>query len=190
MTLGEALERNWPITLQCDRRRAGLKSTRPCMQKVTLDLASVVAALGPFVRLDELASKLRCPSCGTENIILHMSTPPVEPPKAEPGGPGRRQMRGIRAGEEHLGQYAEPWIVVHCRQCGRRGEYRRETLLKQFGPDIRMTLLHPRIAAWRGCALAQRALDKPDLTVAFPCKIAYDIETPVPDARPQRRSFG
>jgi hypothetical protein len=38
--------------------------------------------------------------------------------------------------------------------------------------------------------LAQRGLDKPDLTVAFPCKIAYDIQTSVQDARPQRRSFG
>lgn len=188
MTLGEALEQNWPIVLQCDRRRAGLKSTRPCVRKIVLDLASLVAALGPFVRLEDLAGKLRCPTCGTENIILHMSTPPVEPPKAEPGGPGRRQMRGALAGEDYLGQCTEKWIIVHCEKCGRRGEYRRETLLKQFGPDIRMTILHRSIAAWRGCSLAQQGLVKPDLTVAFPCKIAYDVDMAGLDTRCQRRA--
>jgi hypothetical protein len=68
-------------------------------------------------------------------------------------------------------------IVVMCA-CGggRRGEYRKETLLSVFNWSIEMPSLLAHIAAWRGCALAKPHPTKLDLASFRECRIHYDVE--------------
>ena len=42
-----------------------------------------------------------------------------------------------------LGEYSKPMVRVICSRCGRKGRYRKETLLALHGPDVTMPdLLH------------------------------------------------
>jgi hypothetical protein len=76
-----------------------------------------------------------------------------------------------------LGESDDPWIVFICDKCGRRGEYKRETLLAAFGPDIAMPSLLQPFAIKAGCVLAQ--MDTHKLYGApAECKIHYDVELP------------
>jgi hypothetical protein len=69
-------------------------------------------------------------------------------------------------------------IVVTCScKGGRRGEYRKETLLSVFDGSIDMPSLLAHIAAWRGCKLAKPHPTKLDLARARECLIHYDVET-------------
>lgn len=40
----------------------------------------------------------------------------------------------------------EGMTELHCDKCGRRGRYRRETLLERFGPEIALPDLRHKIA--------------------------------------------
>ena len=37
-----------------------------------------------------------------------------------------------------LGQFPKPMVRVVCSCCDRKGQYRKETLLTQYGPDVTM----------------------------------------------------
>lgn len=174
-TLGEALEQGWVVGIQCERHRAGLQSKRPCLGIHRMHLPSLISAFGPYLKLDELRGKLRCYKCGTENVVLHIRSPEIKNPKAEEGEAGRRQMKP-NTGGWYLKQSRDPWFVIICPQCKRRGEFKRSTILAKYGPEMLVTQLHYHVAADAGCALARRGLDKPDLTVPFPCKVHFDIE--------------
>ena len=42
-----------------------------------------------------------------------------------------------------LGEYSKPMVRVICSRCDRKGQYRKETLIAQYGPDVTMPdLLH------------------------------------------------
>lgn len=176
MDLGHAMALGWRITLQCERRRAGMKSVRPCLGQQPLDMETLVASHGHSLDMSKLQGLVICPKCGSKNVALSFHAP-TGTPAAEVGDPGHRRMLPARSGEWTLGQCSQPWIVVICDKCKRRGEYKRETLLAKYGPDFSMPSLHERIAADAGCGLARGAIEKRDLTVAFPCAIKYDIDT-------------
>jgi len=40
-----------------------------------------------------------------------------------------------RAGSYRVHELPEGLTAIHCPKCGRLGRYRRETLLRRFGPD-------------------------------------------------------
>ncbi|MGB8182603.1 MAG: hypothetical protein WCF13_09555 [Stellaceae bacterium] len=40
-----------------------------------------------------------------------------------------------RAGAYIVAELPEGMTAIHCPKCGRMGRYRRETLLRRFGPD-------------------------------------------------------
>jgi hypothetical protein len=85
-------------------------------------------------------------------------------------------MRPTRAGESTLGTSSVEWFVFACDKCGRRGEYRRETLIGQFGPATYVVGLPERVAIWRGCELAIIRETHHDLQKPQPCGIRYDID--------------
>ena len=133
----------------------------------------MIALPGHLLECRELQGKVRCPKCGTAKVQISFHAPvPVD---NHPSDAGRRQMRPARSGEWTLGTCTEPWIVVLCEKCNRRGEYKRETLLARYGPDMSMPSLHQHIAADAGCGLARGAINKRDLTVPFLCGIKYDV---------------
>jgi hypothetical protein len=176
MILGRGMELGWRVSLQCERRRAGLKSVRACAGVQQLDMATLVASHGHMIEMADLQGLVVCPRCGSKNVALSFHAP-TGGQTAEVGEPGRRQMRVARSGEVTLGTCPQPWIVVICDRCKRRGEYKHETLLAKYGPDFSMPSLHHHVAADAGCALARGAIDTPDNSRAFPCAIKYDVDT-------------
>ena len=48
-----------------------------------------------------------------------------------------------RSGSLLLCDYPKPMVRLICKLCDRKGQYRKETLLNQYGPDIALPdLLH------------------------------------------------
>lgn len=165
------------LSLRCERTREGLKSSRPCTRLAQLlDLTTLVAVYGPDLAVDELEQKLRCPGCGSHRFSLHIALPPGDRGMKD-AEPPRRQMPVHQSGYYTLGSTPDPLIVVIC-DCkgGRRGQYRRETLLEHFDPGIDMPSLLPHIARWRGCGLAIPNPTKHDLARPPACHIRYDVE--------------
>lgn len=81
--LGSAYHSGWRVVLTCHRSHQGLKSVKPCREPYTLDLGSLVAALGHSFPIDRLESKLCCPGCGSAHYELSWIIP-KEPPATEP----------------------------------------------------------------------------------------------------------
>jgi len=76
-TLGEALAYGWRITARCvwGKQGEGLQSKRECVYGAELDLATLVWTRGRAFPLSLLASRLRCPRCGSRQVRLIYSTP-------------------------------------------------------------------------------------------------------------------
>jgi hypothetical protein len=45
-----------------------------------------------------------------------------------------------------LGEYPKPIVRLTCSRCDRKGQYRKETLIAQYGPDVTMPDLRHLIA--------------------------------------------
>ena len=171
-TIGDALDAGWEMTLQCDRRRAGLKSARACTGVQTLHLPSLIATLGPDAELDKLNTLIRCPKCGSKYVLVRLVSRQVEGAAEKP----RRRMRPAQIVGETLASTDEPWIVFCCDKCKRRGEYRKATLLKEFPGDTPMIGLDQLFAKARGCALARPYHPGIDQTRPIECGIKFDID--------------
>jgi hypothetical protein len=176
ISIWEAAKAGWKVSLRCDRRREGLKSVRPCAGERQVHLPTLIAAWGPEVDIAELQKRLQCPVCGSDRFSLQI----VQPPGASAGKKDEerqpRKMRGARQGEHTLGQCSDPWIVMVCSKCDRRGEYRRERLIEEFGNTIGMPDLLAVFAHSRGCGLATPDPTRFDLARARECLIRYDVE--------------
>ena len=175
-TLWEARRAGWVVALRCQRRREGLKSVKPCAGELTVHMATIIAVLGPDFDLAALQKVLRCPNCGTDRVEVRMIQPPSAAAGAEDAKQPRRRMRRARTGETTLGTSREPWIVFDCSKCGRRGEYRRERLIEEFGNTIDLPSLLAVFAYARGCSLAIPQPTQLDLTRNKDCLIRYDVE--------------
>lgn len=87
----------------------------------------------------------------------------------------RRFMRPAQPGEYTLGTTSEPWICLECTKCERWGEYKRESLVAEFGADTLMPDLLRTFARARGCLLAKPVAD-PYLLGSYDCGIRYRVE--------------
>jgi hypothetical protein len=85
-TIGEAHDQGWKLTARCAYgSREGLKSIRRCAWTYDLDLLTLLATRGRDFPLAMLASRLRCPRCGSRQVTV-LFCPPSEG--------GRRSGRG------------------------------------------------------------------------------------------------
>jgi hypothetical protein len=175
-TIWQAAKAGWKVSIRCDRRREGLKSVKPCAGQRPVHLPTLIAAWGPEVEIAELQKRLQCPLCGSDRFSLQIVQPPGVNAGKKDEATKPRKMRQARSGEHTLGQVHDPWIVMVCARCGRRGEYRREHLIEEFGNSIDMPSFLAVFAHSRGCGLAKPNPSQFDLTRAPECLIRYDIE--------------
>lgn len=177
-SLWQAAKAGWLVSLKCERTREGLKSARACPLPIVLHLPTLIAAFGPDLEVEQLQGRIRCPRCGSERYTLRTAVPPQPGAGVADAEPKARQM-SVAKRMDTLGSTPEPWIVVTCARCNRRGQYKRETLLAVFPADTQMPSLLAPIAAWRGCGLAKAylAMDAHERAkVLRDCGISYDVE--------------
>jgi hypothetical protein len=177
-TIWEARKAGWGISLRCHRQREGLKSVRPCQGELKVHLSTMIAILGPEVEVAELQRRLRCPVCGTDRVEVRVSQPPSPEAGKKDEEKPRRRMRQARSGETTLGTCRDPWVVFDCKKCGRRGEYRREHLIEEFGNTVSMPSLLEIFAKSRGCGFANPGASPYDASMmnGRQCLILYDVE--------------
>jgi hypothetical protein len=78
-TIGEALSLGWRVHVRCDfGKHDGMKSIRACVYGEELHLSTLVWTRGRTFPLDMLASRLRCPLCGSRRVRIAF-TPPAAP---------------------------------------------------------------------------------------------------------------
>jgi hypothetical protein len=75
-TIGEAWQLGWRVTARCAHgKRDGMKSIRECICTYDLDMSTLIWTRGKNFPLDLLASRLKCPRCGSSSISLLFHTP-------------------------------------------------------------------------------------------------------------------
>ena len=78
-TIGEAYSLGWRVTVRCSYGRedgAHSKSSRECINRKELDMETLVWTRGRAFPLSRLESRLRCPKCGSRNVVV-LYQPPV-----------------------------------------------------------------------------------------------------------------
>lgn len=76
-TLGEALVAGWRVHVRCAwGKRDAMKSIRECVMRSELDLETLVWTRGDTFPLARLESRMKCPRCGSRQVVLLF-----EPPK-------------------------------------------------------------------------------------------------------------
>jgi DNA-directed RNA polymerase subunit RPC12/RpoP len=78
-TIGEAWQLDWRITARCAFGNSdGMRSIRSCIYQYDLDLKTLIWTRGAAYPLSNLASRLKCPSCGSRRVALvfHMPREP------------------------------------------------------------------------------------------------------------------
>jgi hypothetical protein len=77
-TIGEAFSLGWQLKARCAfGNREGMKSVRQCSWSYDLDMLTLVATRGRDFPLAMLASRLRCPRCGSRRVVV-VFMPPSE----------------------------------------------------------------------------------------------------------------
>jgi hypothetical protein len=77
-TLGEALSYGWRVNAKCSAGRIdAMKRGRECVYRAELNMETLVWTRGRAFPLSELASRLRCPMCGSRQVTLAF-VPPTE----------------------------------------------------------------------------------------------------------------
>jgi hypothetical protein len=77
-TIGEAFSLGWQLKARCAfGNREGTKSVRQCTWTYDLDMLTLVATRGRDFPLAMLASRLRCPRCGSRRVSV-VFMPPLE----------------------------------------------------------------------------------------------------------------
>ena len=69
-TVGEACQPDyWPVTARCAfGRNDGMRSIRSCVYQYDLDLRTLIWTRGASFPLSNLATGLKCPSCGSRRV--------------------------------------------------------------------------------------------------------------------------
>ena len=76
-TLGEAEDAGWRLKARCAfGTRDGMKSIRECIHTYALDLPTLVWTRGRDFPIGMLASRLRCPRCGSRRVAVYFEPPP------------------------------------------------------------------------------------------------------------------
>ncbi len=74
-TLHEALHGRWRGLLTCERHHQGLKAARPCLGVISLDVPSLVAAMGHGMELADVPGRICCPGCGSKALSVRWVKP-------------------------------------------------------------------------------------------------------------------
>lgn len=77
-TLGEAYSLGWRVMVRCVHSRedgAHSKSSRECINRKELDMETLVWTRGRGFPLSRLESRLRCPRCGSRNVVVLYEPP-------------------------------------------------------------------------------------------------------------------
>jgi hypothetical protein len=76
-TLGQAHDHGWQLKARCAfGTRDGMKSIRECVHSYALDLPTLVWTRGRDFPIAMLASRLRCPQCGSRRVTVFFVPPP------------------------------------------------------------------------------------------------------------------
>jgi hypothetical protein len=76
-TIGESWDQGWKITVRCAwGKRDAMKSIRECIASVDLDLETLVWTRGRAFPLDSLATRMKCPRCGSRRVRVLFHPPP------------------------------------------------------------------------------------------------------------------
>lgn len=98
-TLGEAWQHGWRVTARCSQgKRDGMKSVRECVCTYDLDMSTLLWTRGKTFPLALLASRLKCPHCGSRSVSLLFHTPknPAEA-RVEHQPPRNREWKGFES---------------------------------------------------------------------------------------------
>ncbi|MEY9582728.1 hypothetical protein [Sinorhizobium fredii] len=75
-TIGEAFSLGWQLRARCAYgNRDGMKSVRECTWNYDLDMLTLVATRGRDFPLSMVASRLRCPRCGSRRVTVVFMPP-------------------------------------------------------------------------------------------------------------------
>jgi hypothetical protein len=75
-TLGEAFSYGWRVTARCAAgKQDGMHRHRECMYRGELNMETLVWTRGRAFPLSRLETRLRCPMCGSRDVILMFSVP-------------------------------------------------------------------------------------------------------------------
>lgn len=72
-TIGEALSMGWRVTVRCNIERGDgpdYRARRECSYRRDLDMETLVWTRGRDFPLSRLESRLRCPRCGSRNVVV------------------------------------------------------------------------------------------------------------------------
>jgi hypothetical protein len=77
-TIGEAFSLGWRVTARCADGRSdspSAKSSRHCTYRYELDVETLIWTRGRAFPLSRLETRLRCPRCGSRNIVVLFQPP-------------------------------------------------------------------------------------------------------------------
>jgi hypothetical protein len=77
-TIGEAHSLGWRVIARCTYSRGdgpSSKSSRECIYRKELDMETLVWTRGRTFPLSRLESRLRCPQCGSRQIVVLFDPP-------------------------------------------------------------------------------------------------------------------
>jgi hypothetical protein len=76
-TIGDAYTLGWRITVRCTRGRGEGPSSpsRECVYRKELDMETLVWTRGRGFPLSGLESRLRCPRCGSRDVVVLYQPP-------------------------------------------------------------------------------------------------------------------
>jgi hypothetical protein len=75
-TIGEAYSLGWRVTARCGfGKEDNRTSVRECVFRQDLDMATLVWTRGRDFPLSRLESRLRCPRCGSRNVVVLYQPP-------------------------------------------------------------------------------------------------------------------
>ena len=77
-TIGDAYALGWRVTVRCNYQRGDgprNPSPRDCSYRKDLDMETLVWTRGRAFPLSRLESRLRCPRCGSRNVVVLFQPP-------------------------------------------------------------------------------------------------------------------
>jgi hypothetical protein len=75
-TIGEALGAGRRVHIRCAwGKRDAMKSIRECVRGAELDLESLVWTRGASFPIADLASRMKCPKCGSRRVRITFDVP-------------------------------------------------------------------------------------------------------------------
>ncbi len=77
-TIGDAFSLGWMVTVRCGYGRSespSSRSSRECNYRKELDMETLVWTRGRAFPLSRLESRLRCPRCGSRDVVVLYQPP-------------------------------------------------------------------------------------------------------------------